>query len=372
VRAKRRKGASFLGLGLGLGLVFGVSLALALGAAVAAPRALADEPGGRNGALAAAFRDAAASVTPSVVAVYSAGGGDALGYAVAVEDGGVLLTSTTVAEAVKGEVATVRGADGFEASASVRGRAEAYGVVLLEIRGGGKRPALAYGDVAKLEVGQFLVSVGADRREPVLAVGIVSAKDRRVEAREGAPTIDIFGLFDDSEGPKRSFARVIQHDSPIAPEHHGSPVVDAGGKLIGVNVASVYRGTVYAAPIDELRSIVADLRAGKDGPSAPKPAYLGVAVGPVPDERRKELGLAADAPGVSVGQIVAGAAADKAGLRTGDVIVKVSGREIRSADELGETIRSHAPGAKVEIVVRRGAGEEAEEITVVAALGERP
>jgi S1-C subfamily serine protease len=346
------------------------SVVIAL-ASIVAPgaSAIADDeaPPGRNVALVAAFADTGTAVSASVVSVVSVSG-DPIGFAVAVEDGSVLLTSATVADAAKGGVATVQGAGGFEASASVRGKSEGYGIALLEIRGGKKLTPIAYGASAKLEVGQFILSAGGEPGRPIIAVGIVSAVNRRVEARPEAPALDIFGLFDESEGPKRSFIKVLQHDSPISIDQHGSPVVDADGKLVGTNIASVYRGTTFAAPIDEVRPLIATLRGGKDGPGIPKPGYLGVAVKPLTPEKRTALGIGEEAPGVEVAEAVKGLPAEQAGLKAGDVIVSVAGRPVASADALGEIVRGHMPGDAIEIVVRRGE----EDVKLKATLAERP
>src|SRR5207302_410049 len=141
--------------------------------------------------------------------------------------------------------------DGAARPATVLGRNEAYDVALLKVASGPALPALPIASSRKLAIGQFVVTVGTDAARP-LAVGVVSALDRRVEPRAEAKAVDLFGLFAENAGPKRAYARVIQHDSPIDGDKHGAPLVDADGRLVGVNVANVYRGSAYAAPIDDV------------------------------------------------------------------------------------------------------------------------
>lgn len=320
----------------------------------------------RNATLSAAFRDVARNVAPSVVEVRTPEG-DELGYAVAIGDGTRFLTSRSILDALSGPQVVLRCGDGRAAPAGIAGRNEAYDVALLRTaRPFSVRP-LPMGRSADLAIGAFVVSVSVDPREP-LAAGVVSALDRRVEPRKEVAALDLFGLFSDGAGPRRAYASVIQHDSPLdAARYGGTPLVDSQGRLVGINVASVYRGSCFAAPIDDVARFLDDLDAGRPGPSMPKPGYLGVSIGPVErPEVRAARGLSG--PGVEVRALAPGEAAERAGIRAGDVILSIDGEAVGSPERLARIVRARRPGDTVRVLLFR----EGKEIEISVMLGERP
>ncbi len=330
--------------------------------------------GGRNDTLTGGFADIAAKAAPSVVEIGSPDGGDGVGYGVAVEDGTFVLTGRTVIDALeaaggagRGVVGVRRGGRGGPSGlATVVAVNEAYDVALLELRPGGrlKLAPLPYGKSSGLEVGQWVVTAGTGGRP--LAVGVVSALDRRVEAREAVPALDLFGLFgDENRGPLRPYARGIQHDSPIDAEKHGAPLVDAEGRLVGVNVANVYRGSSYAAPLDDILAFLPDLKAGRPGPAAPREGFLGIALAPLDAPRLAELGLP---HGVEITSVSPGLAADVAGLKAGDVIVSIGGVPAETLDVVRQAIRNTLPGKEIDVTIARGG----ERLTLRATVGSKP
>lgn len=321
----------------------------------------------RTATLAAAFAETAAKVAPSVVNVLSPEG-DELGFGVAIEDGTYVLTSRSILErtGAAGWV-ELKGPRGTVGSASILGRNEAYDVALLKLQARGARlePA-ALGRSGALAIGQWVVTMGALGDRP-LAVGVVSALGRRVEPRDGPQALDLFGLFTESAGPTRAYARVIQHDSPIDTDAHGAPLVDADGRLVGINVARAYRGSSFAAPIDEVRAFLDDLKAGRAGPAMPRPGFLGLTIGSIHDrEVAKRVGVAG--AGVEIREVAAGLAAEKAGLRKGDVVLAVGGSAVRSHEAFGKAVREALPGSTLSIRILR----DGEELEINAVVGERP
>jgi serine protease Do len=343
--------------------------ALAAALALAPAAARAGEPikteERRTTALAGAFADVAAKVAPSVVEVWTAAG-DQLGTGVAIEDGSYVLTSRSILGRATDNHVELRRAGQPPRYASILGRNEGYDVALLRLQTrGASLPALALGKSGALAVGQWVISVGTSPGRP-LGVGVVSALGRRVEPRAEADAIDIFGVLSESPGPARAYARVIHHDAPVDADQLGAPLVDADGGLVGINVAKAYRGSGYAAPIDEVAAFLDDLKAGRDGPAAPKPGFIGVALGAISDrEVAKALGI--PGPGVQIHEVPAGRPAAKAGLRKGDVVLAVEGEKVASAERFGQIIRGTLPGATVVIRVRRGA----EDVDVPVVVGER-
>lgn len=353
---------------------FALPIAALLGALLALaapPRAVAKEAPvktdlRRNDALAAEFADVARKVAPSVVEVATPAGDD-LGYAVAIRDGTVLLTSRSIlAPATEGTV-RVRSASGTTALAEILGRNEAYDVALLKLRGGLDVQPLPLGRSSELEVGQWVIAAGTSAARPV-AAGVVSALGRRVEPRTEAPPIDLFGLFAENAGPPRALARVIQHDAPIDGTRHGGlPLVDAGGKLVGVNVASAYRGSSFAAPIDDIVAFLDDLAAGRPGPPLPKPGFIGVQLGPIEDAAlRSAHGI--EGPGAEVKALAPGQPAEAAGVKAGDAILAIDGEAVHAADRVGQIVRGAAPGSTLELRILR----DGRVLEVVVKVGERP
>jgi S1-C subfamily serine protease len=348
-------------------------LPLACALALSAPRPASAQGGPptktserRNGALLREFADLARRAGPAVVEVTSAAG-DELGLATAIEEGRFLLTSRSILEGAPPGDLIVRTAAGRAAPAYVVGANEPYDVALLAPREDLAIPAAQIGRSRDLAIGAWVVTVGPRRVFPI-AVGVVSALDRRVEARAEGQALDLFGLFSDGQGPRRAYAKVIQHDSPVdAGRHGGAPLLDAEGRLVGVNVATVYRGSSFATPIDEILSFLEDLKAGRSGPAFPRPGYLGVRLGPVEDDDlRAAHGI--DAPGARVEALAPGHPAERSGIRVGDVILSIDGEKIRSPERVGHAIRSRPPGAVVKLRVLR-AGRELE---IAVTLVERP
>jgi len=224
----------------------------------------------------------------------------------------------------------------------VLGRNEAFDVALLRTRGTLRLPPLAFGSSRALAPGDFVVSVGT-APEPI-AVGVVSVLGRRVEAQPESQAIDFFGrLFTDGTGPRRAYAEVIQHDSPIEPHELGAPLVEKNGRLVGINVATVYRGSAFAAPIDRIASFLEDLKAGNPGPALPKPGFIGVQLGPISPANRAGLPFV-DGPGAEIAVVLPGRSADRAGIRAGDVVLAIDGTPIDSMEGLVRLVRQTEPG----------------------------
>jgi putative serine protease PepD len=346
--------------------------ALAAALALAPLGARADEPTRteerRSSTLAAAFAPIAARASVATVAVLSVEG-DELGYGVAVEDGRTILTSRSILERVAGRAVAIRTASGDAGTATILGRNEAYDVAALGVATRLPRlEAATLGRSGSLAVGQWVVSVGASG-SAALAVGVVSALGRRVEPRPGeAQAVDLFGLFSENGGPRRAYARVIQHDGPIDGDKHGAPLFDAEGRLVGVNVANVYRGSSYAAPIDDVMGFLGDLKAGRPGPALPRPGYLGVAVGVIADPAIVKSRAIAGT-GVEIREVQPGLPAAKAGLRPGDVVLGVGGEKVRSLERFGLLVRAATPGETLVVRILRGGKDELE---VPVVVGERP
>jgi putative serine protease PepD len=157
----------------------------------------------------------------------------------------------------------------------------------------------------------------------------------------------------------------IQTDAPINPGNSGGPLVNMRGEVVGINSAiatlggslggqSGSIGLGFAIPIDQARPIAEQLA---DGGQA-QHARLGASV-------RDSVGDAGQAQGAELADVVADGPAAQAGLQQGDVITKLDGRTVDSADALVAAVRSHRPGDAVEVTYLR----DGRSATVTVRLG---
>jgi len=202
---------------------------------------------------------------------------------------------------------------------------------------------LRIGTSNDLEVGQKVLAIGNPFGfDQTLTTGIISALGREIESMTGIP-----------------IRNVIQTDAAINPGNSGGPLLDSGGRLIGVNTAiyspsGSYAGIGFAIPSDTVNWVVADLIAfGK----IQRPD-LGIDF--APDGLSRRLGL----EGPVILQVIAGSGADKAGLRptvrtsqgrirVGDILISIAGERIRSGGEVGLALEKFRPGDRVTVTVVR-------------------
>jgi serine protease Do len=162
--------------------------------------------------------------------------------------------------------------------------------------------------------------------EQTVTAGIVSAKGRVI-----------------GEGPYDDF---IQTDASINPGNSGGPLLNLAGEVIGINTAIVARGQGigFAIPIDLAEDIVAQLKTGKGVTRG----WLGVGIQSLTPELKDYYKLG-DTSGVLVSQVFEGDPADKAGIKVGDIILKVNGKDISSSRQLSRMIAGLAVGEKARL-----------------------
>jgi serine protease Do len=254
----------------------------------------------------------------------------ALGSGFIFDDKGHVLTNAHVVDGA--ETVKVKLADEHEYRATVKGRDERLDVAVLEIQGAKALPFVPFGSSTNTRVGEPVVAIGNPfGLGNTVTTGIVSAKGRAIGA----------GPYDD----------FIQTDASINPGNSGGPLFDAQGRVIGMNTAinPAGQGIGFAIPSDEIKEVLPQLVS--DGHV--KRGRLGVMVQEIDDKLAAGLGLA-DAHGALIGDVEKGGPAERAGLKSGDVILKVGDAQIAHARDLSRTIAKHAPGSKVDLVVRRG------------------
>jgi S1-C subfamily serine protease len=210
-------------------------------------------------------------------------------------------------------------------------------------------PAIELGDSNAVQVGDDVVAIGnALALEGGLSVtrGIISGTDRTVEP--------------DGSG---ALVGMLQTDAAINPGNSGGPLIDAEGKVVGINTAIVggSQNVGFAIPISRAQPIIEDLRLGR------APAFLGVSTRNVTPAVATELELSVR-EGAYVVQVTPDAPAADAGVHEGDVILEIGGTVIASSADVQTAIRTHRPGDSVKVVLDR----KGERVTVDATLGERP
>jgi S1-C subfamily serine protease len=237
-------------------------------------------------------------------------------------------------------------------------------VALLKIRNARGLPVVRLGTSKTLRVGDDVVAIGnalALPGGPTVTKGIVSALDREIE------------------GESETLSNLIQTDAAINPGNSGGPLVNADGLVVGVNTAVIQstgdalaQNIGFAIAVDTVKPLLDDLRAGRALGRPEETAFLGVESQTLTPEIADQFNFDIER-GAIIANVTPGSPAEQAGLRRGDVVVKLGDDEIDSAADLVSAVRSHKPGGRVEIVWVRGDREMRATVTLasrVAALNQ--
>jgi len=287
----------------------------------------------------------AKSVLPSVVKINVKGAqGEGSGSGIIISSDGEILTNNhVVAVAGQGGEMSVSFNDGSAKKATVVGTDPLTNLAVIKAQGvSGLHPA-TLGRSTQVAVGENVVAIGSPfGLEATVTSGIVSALNRPVSV----------GSETGQSGQDTTYP-AIQTDAAINPGNSGGPLVDLNGDVVGINSSirtassggldSSSGGSIglgFAIPIDQVWPVVQQLRNGQ----TPTHARLGVSV----TDASSNNGLLTGAGIEAVNQ---GSAAQKAGLKRGDVVTKVNNDIITGSDSLVATIRGHRPGDKVTLTV---------------------
>jgi S1-C subfamily serine protease len=288
--------------------------------------------------------------------------GTATGSGFVVDDDGHIVTNARVVEGAD-SVTVSFGEDSEAVDAEVQGVDTSTDLAVLKVN-----PDDVEGGLTPVPLGN---SDDADVGEPVIAIGnpfgfsrtvttgIVSGLQRRIIAPDGF-----------------TISNVIQTDASINPGNSGGPLLDANGRVIGINsqiATGGGEGSVgigFAVPVNTAKELLPELKAGEEI----ERAYLGVEMGAVTEQLAEELDLPVDY-GAFLAVVTDGSPAEEAGLRgadegdgAGDVIVAIDGQRIEDDEEAVAAIASKQPGDQVEIEYYRGDDER----TATVELTERP
>jgi serine protease Do len=200
-------------------------------------------------------------------------------------------------------------------------------------------PILDLADSDEARVGEWVLAVGNPMNlTSTVTAGIVSAKGRNIN------------LLDKNKSSIESF---IQTDAAVNPGNSGGALVDVNGKLLGINVAIAsetgsYTGYSFAIPANLVKKVVEDIVEY----GAPQRGFLGVNIQDMDADLSKEKSINLTS-GVYVDRVVEGGSAEKAGIKSGDVIVGVNSKAIESSAELQEMVGRGRPGDSFSITVNR-------------------
>lgn len=266
-----------------------------------------------------------------------------LGSGFIIDQEGYIITNNHVIEGAS-EI-RVRLSNEKEFPAEMVGRDPKTDIALIKIKSSHKDlPVVELGDSDKLEIGEWVMAIGNPfGLAHTVTVGIVSAKGRVIGS----------GPYDD----------FIQTDASINPGNSGGPLFNLRGEVVGINTAIVAsgQGIGFAIPINMAKDIIPQLK--KKGKVTR--GGIGVYVQKLTPDLAQSFGLE-KSKGALVADVVPGSAAEQAGIRRGDVIIKFNGKDIDEMNELPKIVASTPVGKEVEVVVLR----EGKPITLKVKVGE--
>jgi S1-C subfamily serine protease len=308
----------------------------------------------------------AAKASPAVVRITVGGSVDTstgiipetgVGSGVIYDSRGWILTNRHVVEG--SDTLSVELNDGRVLRGTVYGIDTLTDLAIVKVEGT-DLPVAQLGQSSSLKVGQLVVAIGSPLGTYSNSVtsGIVSAKGRTITT-DGNTNLN----------------NLIQTDAAINPGNSGGPLLDAAANVVGINtaIAADSNGIGFAIPIDIARPIMEQALAGEQ---LARP-YMGVVYRPIDKQFSETNNLPVDA-GALVQQggnqdsptpaVVSGSPADQAGIREGDIIVKVNDQAIDGDHPLDATLSEYAPGDTVTLELLRGG----QSTTVQLTLGTRP
>ena len=292
--------------------------------------------------------------------------GTATGSGFVLDKDGYIATNAHVVEGAK-SVTVSFSENGDAIDAEVKGVDTSADLAVLKVDPSQVKDltVVPLGDSSKAQVGDPVIAIGNPFGfSRTVTTGIVSGLQRQIQAPNGF-----------------TISHVIQTDAPINPGNSGGPLLDASGRVIGINsqiATGGGQGSVgigFAVPIDTAKKLFPDLKAGQ----TIQRAYLGVQMQGVTKQLASDLNLAAD-HGALVVDVTPNSPADKAGLRGGktqtsqgvvaggDLIVAIDGKDMQDENAVADAVAGHKPGDKVDIAYYRGNDKK----TVSVELTKRP
>ncbi|MGE5572123.1 MAG: S1C family serine protease [Bacteroidota bacterium] len=269
----------------------------------------------------------------------------AIGSGFIVRSDGYVLTNNHVIEGAKEIVVTL--ADGRKLSGKVMGRDPRYDLAVVKIDAT-KLPSVELGDSDRIRPGDFAIAIGNPYGlQHTVTAGIISGLARSIDGDPKEP-----GIY-------------IQTDAAINRGNSGGPLINIDGQVVGINTAIIpqAQGIGFAIPINVAKNVLEDLIAGK------KLVYpwIGVGLQELTSDLADYFGVR-DRTGVLIAYVYPDSPAEKAGLREGDVILKLDGKKMETVSQVQNEVRRSKPGDRVTLQIWRD--KAAKYVTIT--LGEMP
>jgi serine protease Do len=270
-----------------------------------------------------------------------------LGSGFIIDPAGYVVTNNHVIEGADEVSVTLQ--DNTTLKAKIVGRDESGDLALLKVDSDKPLPTVAFGDSGAMRVGDWVLAIGNPfGLGGTVTAGIVSARGRDIHQ----------GQYDD----------FLQTDAAINRGNSGGPLFNMAGEVIGINTAifSPSGGSIgigFSIPSNMAKKIISDLKEY----GHPRRGWLGVKIQQVTPDIAESLGLK-DASGAMVAGVTDGGPAEKAKIRSGDIILKFDGQDVKEMHTLPRIVGDAVVGKEVPVVVWR----DGKELTVQTVLAERP
>lgn len=257
------------------------------------------------------------------------------GSGVIYSENGYIVTNNHVVEGATELEVTL--SDNRKFKATLVGTDKRTDLAVIKIDATGLTPA-EIGNSDEVRIGEWALAVGNPfNLTSTVTAGIISAKGRNIDLLDKGASIEAF----------------IQTDAAVNPGNSGGALVDAQGRLIGINTAiatrtGAFQGYSFAIPVNLVRRVADDIVSYGDY----KRPYLGVSITELDSDLAKELDVDAS-QGVVISELIEGGSAQYAGLQANDVIVGIDGREVKSVPELQEVVGRAKVGDTVNLKVLR-------------------
>ncbi len=249
------------------------------------------------------------------------------------KDGRILTNNHVIDGADK---ITVTFSNGKSMEASVIGKDPTFDIAVIKVKAG-DLPVIEMGDSDTIRVGETLIAIGNTLGlglEPTVTVGVLSARNRSIHIQNF------------------NFDGFLQTDASINPGNSGGPLLDMNGRVIGINTAiiSSAQGIGFAIPINMAKQVMNDIVTyGKV-----RRGQMGVYLQPITEDIASAFDLK-DTKGALIAEVIRDSPAEKAGLKRGDIIVKIDGKDVEDSSKLSATVRQHMAGDTIKLdVLRRG------------------
>lgn len=272
-----------------------------------------------------------------------------VGSGVIITEDGYIITNNHVIENSDKIMVTLNDKRKFEAK--LIGTDPNTDIALLKIDAEGLQP-IEYGNSDDVVLGEWVLAVGNPYNlTSTVTAGIISAKARAL-------------------GDKMNLESFLQTDAAVNPGNSGGALVNAKGELIGINTAiqsptGSYSGYSFAVPVNVARKVVSDLKEF----GRVQRAVIGISMQELTPELAKQVGTE-ETSGIYVAEVMRGSAAEKSGLKAGDVLCSLNEYEVKTTPQLQEQLAKYAPGDEVEVVYSRGGKEHSVKMTLQNTFGD--